>query len=143
MSNNNANTAKKEHKAKTPVPYIRARIDNLVDNPDSKLKAFASISICGHFAIHGIKVFDNGETLSIAFPTAKNERDGKYYEQAHSISSEAHQAVKRYVIEAYEYKLEQAQKRAQSTTGTADDESAQAERDGIDESDNRLDGPTI
>lgn len=35
---------------------ISATINRLVDKPDSNIKAFASVSFDGFYAVHGIKV---------------------------------------------------------------------------------------
>lgn len=38
---------------------ISARIDRMVDSVNSKVKAVASVTIGGAFAVHGIKVIDS------------------------------------------------------------------------------------
>ena len=38
---------------------ISARIDRMVDSANSKVKAVASVTIGGAFAVHGIKVIDS------------------------------------------------------------------------------------
>ncbi|MEE1078478.1 MAG: hypothetical protein UIC64_05425, partial [Agathobacter sp.] len=40
------------------IPFISAKIDRLNDNPDSKIKANASVTIGNHFAVHGFKIYD-------------------------------------------------------------------------------------
>ena len=44
----------KKKQQETATPQVKARIDRLVDG-DSKTKAFASATIGGAFAVHGIR----------------------------------------------------------------------------------------
>ncbi len=108
-------------KAKSAVPFIRASIDRILDNPESKVVAIASVSLGEHFALHGLKIYDDGEKLSVLYPGVKSNKDGQYYEHAHPISAQARAAVNRYVTEAYYYKLEQMQKNGQKETEPSDD----------------------
>ena len=47
--------ATKKKQQETTTPQVEARIDRLVDG-DFKTKAFASATIGGAFAVHGIRV---------------------------------------------------------------------------------------
>lgn len=91
------------------VPFISARIDRLNENPESKIKANASVTIGNHFAQHGFKVYDGGEKgLQVLYPGHKGS-DGKFYEDFHPVSKEAREAINGYILDAYEQKLEQTQ----------------------------------
>ena len=52
---------------KPRVPYVKAQIDRLVDDPNSKTRAYVSATIGGAFAIHGIRVVesDKGRFMAI------------------------------------------------------------------------------
>ena len=61
------------------IPFISAKIDRLNDNPDSKIKANASVTIGNHFAVHGFKIYDgdDGKGPRVMYPATKGN-DGKY-----------------------------------------------------------------
>ena len=92
------------------VPFISARIDRMSTDPNSKIKANASIVIGNHFAVPGFKVYDGGEEkgLRVLNPATKGN-DGKYYENFHAVTKEGHEALNKYILDAYEQKLEQTQ----------------------------------
>lgn len=88
------------------VPFISAKIEKMSDNPESKIKAYASIVLGHHFAIKGFKVYDAGEKgLQVLEPSTKSETDGKYYKDAYPITKEARDAINKTVIDAYENEL--------------------------------------
>lgn len=89
------------------VPYISARIDRMSTDPNSKIRANASVTIGNHFAIHGLKVYDGGDRgLQVLYPGHKGT-DNKFYEDFHPVTKEAREALNGYVLEAYEQKLNQ------------------------------------
>lgn len=89
------------------VPYISARIDRMSTDPNSKIRANASVTIGNHFAIHGLKVYDGGDRgLQVLYPGNKGT-DNKFYEDFHPVTKEAREALNGYVLEAYEQKLDQ------------------------------------
>lgn len=91
---------------KNDVPKIRARIDSLVDYEGSKIKAFASVTIGGHFAVHGFKVYEAEDgKLSVFCPGSKSQTDGKYYDDAHPITAESRTALNGAILNAYEQRL--------------------------------------
>ena len=53
-------TAKKKQQEAT-TPQVEARIDRLMDG-DFKTKAFASATIGGAFAVHGIRIIESDKT---------------------------------------------------------------------------------
>jgi len=71
---------------------LNAKIQKLVDNLDGKVKAIASVSIGGAFAIHGIKIIDSEKGKFVAMPNEKwTDADGqtKYKDTFHAITTEA------------------------------------------------------
>ena len=105
------------------IPFISAKIDRLNDNPDSKIKANASVTIGNHFAVHGFKIYDgdDGKCPRVMYPATKGN-DGKYYEDFHPVTKEAREALNGYILDAYEQKLEQTQDEGQSENADLDDD---------------------
>ena len=98
---------------KSSFPSIKARIDRLVDYEGSNVRAIASVNIGNAFAIHGFKVYESEEKgLSVLNPATKGQKDGKYYENAHPITAEAHTALTNAVLKAYEQHLQEVQEQA-------------------------------
>ena len=105
------------------IPFISAKIDRHNDNPDSKIKANASVTIGNHFAVHGFKIYDgdDGKGPRVMYPATKGN-DGKYYEDFHPVTKEAREALNGYILDAYEQKLEQTQDEGQSENADLDDD---------------------
>ena len=104
--NGNKNTGKK-----APMPRINAKIDNLVDN-DTNLRAFASVTVGGAVAIHGLRVMDSKKGLFVSMPSYSYEDhngETKYADYAHPISKEARDAINTKVLDAYEQALEESE----------------------------------
>lgn len=59
--------ATKKKQQETTTPQVEARIDRLVDG-DFKTKAFASATIGGAFAVHGIRVIESDKGRFISMP---------------------------------------------------------------------------
>ena len=93
-----ATTKKKQQEATTP--QVEARIDRLMDG-DFKTKAFASATIGGAFAVHGIRVIESDKGRFISMP--------KYNDTFHAITAEARNALVDAVNDAYEQKLQEQQ----------------------------------
>lgn len=94
---------------KQSLPRINAKIDNLVDN-DTNLRAFASITVGGAVAIHGIRVMDSKKGLFVSMPSYSYEdKNGEtqYADYAHPISKEARNAINKKVLDAYEQVLDE------------------------------------
>ena len=103
------------------IPFISAKIDRLNDNPESKIKANASVVIGNHFAVHRFKVYDGGEKgMQVLCPGHKS--GDKFYEDFHPVSKEAREALKGYILDAYEQKLEQTQEEGQSEDENLDED---------------------
>ena len=92
---------------------VRATINRLVDKPDSSVKAFASASFDGYYAVHGIKVCEGEKGLFVSMPsnsyTGQNG-EKKYQDIFHPVTKGAREALNTAVIRAYETALRQSQK---------------------------------
>ena len=99
-------TAKKKQEVTTP--QIEARIDRLVDG-DFKTRAYASATIGGAFAIHGIRVIESEKGRFVAMPQESYKKNGetKYNDTFHAITADARTALVDAVNEAYEQKLQE------------------------------------
>ena len=64
------------------------------------LKAVASVTFDGQFAVHDIKVISTENRLFIVMPSRKNN-DGTYRDIAHPIHSEFRAALESAVLDAY------------------------------------------
>lgn len=96
-------------KGQKNTPSITARIDRMVDYEGSSVRAIASASIAGAFAIHGIKVLDSEKGLFVSMPQTKYEKDGKmqYSDIFHPITAESRAELNNTVLAAYEQKLQE------------------------------------
>lgn len=91
---------------------VKATINRIMDNPDSMIRAYASVSFDGAFAVHGIRVCENEKGRFVSMPSSSyKDRNGetKYNEIFHPISKGAREALNQSVLNAYDYKLQQMQ----------------------------------
>lgn len=100
-----------------PTPKIEARIDHILTG-DGKTKAFASATIGGAFAIHGIRIIDKLDSekgFFIAMPQESYTKNGekKYTDTFHAITAEARTALIEAVDAAYAQKLEELEEQGQ------------------------------
>ena len=65
------------------------------------LKAVASVTFDGQFAVHDIKVISTESKLFIVMPSRKNP-DGSYRDIAHPINSSFRASLEQKVLSAYE-----------------------------------------
>ena len=111
MATTNNYKGNKNTDKKAPIPRINAKIDNLVDN-GSNLRAFASVTVGGAVAIHGLRVMDSKKGLFVSMPSYSYEDhngETKYADYAHPISKEARDAINTKVLDAYEQALEESE----------------------------------
>lgn len=99
------------------TPKIEARIDRILTG-DGKTKAFASATIGGAFAIHGIRIIDKLDSekgFFIAMPQESYTKNGekKYADTFHAITAEARTALIEAVDAAYAQKLEELEEQGQ------------------------------
>lgn len=101
----------KKKEQKKALPNITTRIDRLVEQDDSSVKAYASVNIGGAFAVHGIKVIDSVKGIFVSMPSNSYKKDGKveYSDICHPITAEARNELIEKVTEAYEIKLGEEQ----------------------------------
>ena len=91
---------------------VKAAINKIVDKPESTVKAYASVSFDGAFAVHGIKVCENEKGRFVSMPsTSYKDRNGetKYSDTFHPISKGAREALNQSVLNAYDFELQQIQ----------------------------------
>ena len=102
-------TAKKKQQEAT-TPQVEARIDRLMDG-DFKTKAFASATIGGAFAVHGIRIIESDKGRFIFMPQDSYKKNGetKYNDTFHALTAEARNALVDAVNDAYEQKLQEQQ----------------------------------
>lgn len=76
------------------TPMIEARIDRLLAG-NGKTKAFASATIGGAFAIHGIRIIDTEKGIFIAMPQESYIKNGEknYKSIFHAVTAEARTAL--------------------------------------------------
>ncbi|MBQ6893470.1 MAG: septation regulator SpoVG [Clostridia bacterium] len=67
----------------------------------SPLKAVASVTFDGQFAVHDIKVINTENKLFIVMPSRKNS-DGSFRDIAHPINSPFRSELESAVLDAYE-----------------------------------------
>ena len=69
---------------------ISATINRLVDKQDSSVKAYASVTIDGMFAVHGLRVMETEKGRFVNMPsTSYTDRDGnkQYSDIFHAVIS--------------------------------------------------------
>ena len=105
---------------------ISASINKMVDNPDSATKAYASVTLDGMFAVHGLRVMESEKGRFVNMPsTSYKDRDGntQYNDTFHAITKSAREAINQAVLNAYEIKLQQVQTTEIDVQPSEDDES--------------------
>ena len=99
--------ATNKKKQELPTPCVEARIDRMVGG-DYKTKAFASATIGGAFAVHGIRIIESDKGRFISMPQESYQKNGetRYNDTFHAITTDARTALVEAVNEAYEQKLQ-------------------------------------
>lgn len=106
---------------------ITATINRFVDKQDSSLKAYASVTMDGMFAVHGLKVMETEKGRFVNMPsTSYTDRDGnkQYSDIFHAITKAARNALNQAVLNAYDVKLQQIQATEIEVEKTPDEEMA-------------------
>ena len=108
---------KQKNEQTNSVPKIEVRIDRLLSG-EGKTKAFASATLGGAFAIHGIRIIDKLDSEKgyfIAMPQESYTKNGekKYTDTFHAITAEARTALFNAVDTAYAQKLEELEEQGQ------------------------------
>ena len=105
---------------------ISASINKMVDNSESATKAYASVTLDGMFAVHGLRVMEGEKGRFVNMPsTSYKDRDGntQYNDTFHAITKSAREAINQAVLNAYEFKLQQVQATEIDVQPSEDDES--------------------
>lgn len=86
---------------------------------DGKIKAFASVTINGTFAVHGLKIMDGEKGLFVAMPSSsyKSGDTTKYQEIFHPVTAEARKMLMDAVLNAYKQALAEQQNESQKQSG--------------------------
>lgn len=117
MAQNTNFKVNKYNNQKRKLPYIKVRIDKLVDVDDCNTKAFASVTIGGAVAIHGIRVMDSHKGLFVTMPSnnfVDKNGEKQYSEIAHPTSKEARKAISNRVMGAYNQALDEQKSEVES-----------------------------
>jgi len=85
------------------ITEIRVRKVNQ-DDPENKLKAFATVTFDNQFAVHDIKIINNIHGLSIFMPSRKTP-DNTYKDICHPINQAAREWLQDAILCKYEAAL--------------------------------------
>jgi len=91
---------------------VNAKITKIIDKPDSSIKAFASVTLDGYFAVHGVKVCDGEKGLFVSMPSTSytnSSGETKYRDTFHPITKCAREALNQEVLDKYEAAISQSQ----------------------------------
>ena len=88
------------------------RVDIYPVNSDSKLEAFATISLDNELVIKNFKIFNGNKGLFISFPSEYSDKDNKYYDTVYPVAKETRDYIQETILEAYEDKVGKEEKKA-------------------------------
>ena len=76
---------------------------------DSMLKGYASVTIAGAFAVHGLRVIETDKGRFISMPQESYKKNGEtvYNDTFHAVTAEARTALVDAVNDAYEQRLQE------------------------------------
>ena len=106
-----------------PVPPIEVRIQRILPG-ENKVKAYASVTVGGAFAMHGLRLVEGENGLIVRMPSKSYQKDGETkYSDICPITKEAYDALNAAVNEAYTQAIaemfRQSEFRAPATGGYA------------------------
>jgi len=84
------------------ITDVRVR---LAKSDNGKLKAVASITIDGCFAVHDIKIIEGNNGPFIAMPSRKTP-EGEFKDIAHPINPDARAMISDMILKAYQEQLD-------------------------------------
>lgn len=102
--NSRSNNASYAERSGDNAIAVEVKIDKLTNIPDSSTKAYATATIGGAFAIHGIKVMDSEKGMFVQMPQSSYvDKDGyrQYNPVANPITKEAREQLNKEVFRAY------------------------------------------
>ena len=90
---------------------VNAKITKIIDKPDSSIKAFASVTLDGYFAVHGVKVCEGEKGLFVSMPSTSYTSNGetKYRDTFLPITKGAIEALTQEVLDKYDAAISQTQ----------------------------------
>ena len=91
---------------------VNAKITKIIDKPDSSIKAFASVTLDGYFAVHGVKVCEGEKGLFVSMPSTSytnSSGETKYRDTFHPITKGSREALTQAVLDKYDEALSQSQ----------------------------------
>lgn len=113
------------------IPSIQVKIQRLFEDKSKSIWAVVDVTIGGAFAVHGLKVMENGNGTFVAMPSSSYQSKGetKYQEQFHPVTTESRKQLNQAVLKAYEKKLSEQQGESQksSDSGLPEDESEESQ----------------
>ena len=117
---------RRQEAAKQRLPSMKAIINWLNPNENESVRATASLTVGGAFAVHGIKVINGSKGEFVSMPSYKSGAD--YKDIFHAVTAEAREQMNGAVMKAYEQKLAETQDQALGESpGDVTDESDQDE----------------
>ena len=134
MAQNKKNNYTSNHREGKPrTPSISAKIDRMVDGGGST-KAFASVTVAGAVAIHGLRVVEANNGVFVGMPTRSytdNKGETHYSDIAHAVTKETYAAINEKVLEAYQQELSESKSEDQGETEDDDLPFDEDEADGF------------
>jgi stage V sporulation protein G len=104
---------------------LKASVNWLNPDEEGAIRATASLTVGGTFAVHGIKVIDGSKGQFVSMPSYQS--GGKYKDIFHAVTAEARQQMNKAVLDAYSQKLAEIQEQAQDEQSEDMDEESSAE----------------
>lgn len=88
-------------------PVVMAKIDRLVDSPNTHIKAYATVNLGGAFVVHDVKVVDGQKGLLVQMPQTSFKKDGQisYQDLFHAVTAEARNELISKVLDAFQQKI--------------------------------------
>ena len=117
---NNKINNKQQYQKRSP---IKAQIDSMVEYPDSRLKACASIRIYDRFCATGFRVYEDEKGLFVMSPSRKVGEN--YQDTFFSLNKKDRALIQNAVIKAYEEKMQQTENNEQSENKTSQQDKAE------------------
>ena len=84
---------------------INVKVNKLITDKDSKVKAIVSVTLDNAYAIHNIRILEsatNSGTYFLAMPSVKKKNKDDYFELFHPVSAEARKELVDEVLKTYE-----------------------------------------
>lgn len=97
-------------------PIVTAKIDRLVNSPNTHIKAYATVNLGGAFVVHDVKIVDGQKGLFVQMPQTTFKKDGKvtYQDVFHAVTADARSEMNAKVLDAFQQKLMQDAANAQA-----------------------------